>query len=169
MSNNPYRAPSSSFPQSTLIQRNHTRSLWMGAVLAPLATPIAAVPLAVFLDPPPYSGFIDALIFSPFVAIASIIWGYLGTISIGLPTALLLQRLGHLSALLLCTASLPLGVAFWLTLRWFSPDPFQLRQSLAEAFVFAGTSLTVAVAFCLASGITIRSSRTPIATRLGSA
>jgi hypothetical protein len=171
MSDNPYLKPkSASTADATIAQRSHASPLWHGALLAPLATPLAAVPLAPFLEPPPYEGCIlYVVLMSPFVAIISIIYGYIGMMLVGFPTAVILRKLGYLSAPLLCTLSLPLGAAFSLVPALTSPDPVQWQSTLVASLVFGAAALTVAISFCLASGITIRSSRKTIATRLFSA
>lgn len=169
MSLDPYQAPKSSLMLGTQpTHHSHKHPLWVGTAFAPLATPIAAAPLANFIEPGLYISFADAALLFPFIAIASIVWGYIGTIFIGLPTAMLLRRFGYLSTISLCSLSIPLGSAALITVGQFSARPSQIQRIPVDALVGAGIALTVALAFCLASGITIRSSRTPIATRIGS-
>lgn len=138
-------------------RRNHKRPLWVGTALAPLATPIAAAPLATLLEPNLYLSFSDAVLLFPFVALASIVWGYIGTILVGLPVTMLLRRFGHLSAISLCSLSIPLGAGFLVTAGQISAQSSQIQRISVEALVGASVALTLALAFCLASGITIRS------------
>lgn len=141
--------------------RSHKRPLWLGALIGPLAAPFAAAPLAPFLDPWIYGSFIGALIMFPIVAIVAVIYGYMGVAIVGLPVALLLRKFGRLSATMLCAVSVPLGAGLWLLSRLAATSPLQLRHVPVEAFVSGIVTLAVAALFCIVSGITIRSSRTP--------
>ena len=133
----------------TLTQRN----LRIGALVAPLVAPFAAAPLAVLIDPNIYASFLHAVFLFPFVAFVALIVAYLGMAVLGLPTILLLRKTGHLSALMLCALSVPLGASFLLVSRLTAIEPFLAHESLRASVFGAGVALAVAVAFCIATGL----------------
>lgn len=138
-------------------------TLLESALVAPLATPIIAIPmLGIFPDVLTDNGYyLAALLFVFFV---SLIVGYLGMFLVCLPIAGLLLLFNRLNALALCTCTGLIGAILW---AWFRADPMQnVMHSLAVGF---SCSAGVAATFCYVSGITIRSSRTKPAARNGSA
>jgi hypothetical protein len=118
---------------------------------APAITPILAVPLVGIL-PDVYTAWWDLIIFLPFVAIISLVWGYLGMIFVCAPILALLRRAKKLDAIRLCFYTTLLGGTVWTYLGAYSELP-----DLARAFtVGAGCSFGVCAFFCLLSGISIR-------------
>lgn len=134
---------------------------------APLVTPVLAVPLAAFL-PNLYSNEFDLLVVGPFVAIFSLIYGYLGMIFVCLPVILVLRYLRKLNSVTLYVLTTAIGATVFALLfhDLSGPEPNGFWAVFA---VGAGCSFGVTTFFCLLSGITIRSSRTRPASRAGSA
>lgn len=137
----------------------HARPLWLGGLLAPLIAPVATAPLLAISQPPLYASFVDALILFPAVALAALLYGYVGMLLAGLPLALLLRRFGVLSAVRLCLLSLPAGAALWLGNRLSGGPSLAPQEALADAAIGAGVALAVAIAFCAISGVRVSARR----------
>jgi hypothetical protein len=90
-------------------------SLMRGALIAPLATPVAAIPL-IFIEAltgvPWSSRYLIGML--PLIVIASVISvivGYAAMCIVGLPLALTLRRFGILNPATLCSLTVPFGAA----------------------------------------------------------
>jgi hypothetical protein len=145
----------------------HRRSIWLGSLAAALAPRLCVlVPELFRLSDRGSIGYLlsNSVIFLTVAVSVSLV----AMLCIGLPYVLWLRSRGSLNAITVCIGSVVSGVAVFslLTgaLSWDHRSP-----GLSQIGLGAALGLAAGVAFSLAAGLTIRSSRSPIATRLGSA
>ena len=145
----------------------HRRSIWLGSLAAAIAPPVCIlVPEMFRLSDRGSIGYLlsNSVIFLTVAAPVSLV----AMICIGLPYVLWLRSRGRLSAIAVCVGSTVIGVAVFALITWALSWDHRL-PGLAQIGLGGALGLAAGVAFSLAAGLTIRSSRSPIATRLGSA
>lgn len=90
-------------------------SLMRGALIAPLATPIAAIPLIwveALTGVPWKPGYLVGMLPLIFTAsVIAVVVGYAAMCIVGLPVAWVLRRFGILSSVTLCGLTVPFGAA----------------------------------------------------------
>ena len=138
-------------------------TLWQAAAIAPISTPIFAIPL-ISLLPGLYSSGGDFTLVATVAFFVSFVFGYLGMFLICVPIAAALTFLKKLNAVRVCVYTTMAGGAAWTALYWDAAEPF--RSLFLTIAVGAGCSLGVSMVFCIVGGITIRSSRDRFAARL---
>ena len=141
-------------PETTLLQ---------AAGIAPISTPIFAVPLSALL-PDLYTSADDFFLIAPITLFVSFVFGYAGMFLICAPITAALTFFGKLNAIRVCMYTTLAGSAAWTSLFWRAEEPF--RALLPNIAVGGGCSLGVSIIFCIVGGITIRSSRDRFAARL---
>src|SRR4249919_2172105 len=148
----------------------HSRPLWLG-LLACASLPVLLL-VALLLGSPE-----RVMIPVELVVLFSLPVSLLATCCVALPYALWLWRRGKLNAIRLCIAGALVGgivmALFNYDMNYFPQmnDQTFARQIALNSAIKGGVSgavlgLLSAIALCVGAGITIRSSRTPIATRL---
>ena len=138
-------------------------TLWQAAWIAPISTPIFAIPL-ISLLPGLYSSSGDFVLVATVAFFVSFLFGYLGMFLICVPIAAALTYFGWLNAIRVCVYTAIAGGTAWTALYWDAAEPF--RSLFPNIAVGSGCSLGVSMVFCIVGGITIRSSRDRFAARL---
>lgn len=132
-------------------------SIFLAFFAAPLITPILAIPL-VGIIPGVYTSQWDPIILLPFVAVISLVWGYLGMIFVCLPILALLKWAKKLDGIRLCFYTTTLGAIVWTYLAGHEGDSG--FSDLVRAFaVGSGCSFGVCAFFCSLGGISFRPGR----------
>lgn len=144
MATNPYIPPKATINDS--VPRDHTRPLWAGVVIAPLASPFSAALLAMLVEPGIYVSVVDAALMFPIIAVTSILFSLIAMTALGLPVVLLLRKVGWFSFFSVCVTSVPIGATLWIGLRAAEGDR---TMSFVDAVFGGGVALSVAIAFYL--------------------
>ncbi|HEY6124266.1 MAG TPA: hypothetical protein VIV63_06420 [Steroidobacteraceae bacterium] len=146
------------FPEGAQTPPAHTHPLWFAALVAAVSAPLAYWIVLAAIELWIGGGSISdvimrtlgmvAMIGVPVSIIAMFVFGY--------PLALLLRKLGTLSALSLCTGAVVIGAAFaaGIAKMFFPTNPVDVVTPLLGA----ATGLFAGIVFCLVAGIRFRRS-----------
>jgi hypothetical protein len=144
----------------------HKRPLWVGLLLAAMSPALCiALPAALVQSNPSLK---DILVGGAIFFAASFPIALAAALAIGLPFLLWLRSRKWLNVVVVIAGSIIIGAAVLGLLSWALTWDHRSPE-LLQFVLGAGFGLVAGVACCVGAGITIRSSRKPIATRLFSA
>ena len=133
-------------------------SMIRAAYIAPFVAPLAAVLLLPLTDP--FFSIEGVILFFPFIFLFSLIYAYVGVWFFGVPAAILLARWHVLSAIPMYLVAVLTGeILGFLPQLIASQAVLTVRQGASKAVLCGGVALTVAVLFCVLSGIPLRKER----------
>ena len=125
-------------------------TLWQSAAIAPIATPVFAIPL-ISLLPGLYTSADDFFLVVPIAFFVSFLFGYLGMFLICVPIAATLTHFGKLNAIRVCMYTTIAGAAAWTTIFWDRGE--RLDSLIPHIAVGGGCSLGVSLVFCIVGGV----------------
>jgi hypothetical protein len=127
--------------------------LFLGGLLCPLVAPVAAWLTASLADPPlTYLGF-------PVLAYFTLSAAYIGVLLVGLPVMLALRRFGRLSVTAVLACAIGMSLPYWALLHFFPANPQHPEPVGRTVALLTIVTVAVGLAWCLVSGIPLRSKR----------